>query len=61
VEREGRVRTDTTHIPTWEEQDKAAVPKGQHRRQAKIASKRWSLGASSDTLSDSWGEAVSDG
>ena len=50
MEREGRVRTDMTHIPTWEEQDKAAVPKGQHRRQAKIASKRWSLGASSDTF-----------
>ena len=24
MEREGRVSTDMTHIPTWEEQDKAA-------------------------------------
>ena len=61
MERERSVRTDMTHIPTWEEQGKAALPKGQHRRWTKIASKRGSLGASSDTLSDSWGEGVSDG
>ena len=34
------------------------VPKGQHILQAKTDSKKWSLGVSSDSISDDWGQGV---